>query len=402
MEAYEGNWSARWSYSTKNLINEQLQHESRGTHLKRVFARQGQVVLLDVPEPELRRGEVLIETAFSAISVGTEMWLLNGSTDPAFVNHEYPTTPPSWPKIRSEIRRDHPLPRSPIEGAVSLGYSMAGVVKAVDDAVVDLQPGDLVAASGSQCAHHAEMVSVPRNLVARVPEGVSLRDASLVTLGSVAVAGLRATNCRFGESVVLYGLGLLGLLAAQIGQAAGFRIIGIDIEDSRLELARELGVADPINAMSGDVVEAVKERTDGYGADAVVLGVRTESSEPLNLSCDMCRQGGRIVAQGLFGMEIERSRFYRNQVQLVPSIGYGLGRYDPVYEEGNIDYPIGLGRWTGNRNQEYFLDLVASGRVSPDLIAQAEVDFSEAPKAYEQLSGPDRPPTVVLRHDRPQ
>ncbi len=345
---------------------------------------------------------MLIETAYSAISVGTEMWLLRGSADPSFLNHEYPTVPPSWPKIRSEIKRSHPLPRPPIEGAISLGYSMSGQVIAVDDAVVDLKPGDLVAASGSQCAHHAELVSVPRNLVARVPDGLSLRDASLVTLGSVAVAGLRSTDCRFGETVVLYGLGLLGLLSAQIGLAAGFHIIGVDIDDRQIEMARGLGVSTVLNPSQVDVVAAVKEATDGFGADAVVLGVKTESSEPLNLSFDMSGQRGRIVAQGLFGMEIERSRFYRNQVELVPAIGYGLGRYDPVYEEGNIDYPIGLGRWTGNRNQGYFLDLVASGRIDSNVIAPTQVPMAEAQKAYDLLSSPERPPTVVLSYNGPE
>lgn len=367
--------------------------------MRRVYAQAGKAVVRDVPEPELRKGEVLIDTLYSAISTGTEMWLLEGSADPSFINHEYPKEPPSWPKVRSPIRRDHPLPRSPEHGAISLGYSLAGRVIAVDDRVVDLEPGELVAASGSQCAHHAELVSVPRNLVARVPDGVDPRDAALVTLGSVAVTALRATECQFGETVVLYGLGLLGLLGAQIGFAAGFDLVGIEIDEGRADLARSLGVDRMLDPGEDDIVERVKKMTDGFGADAVVLGVKTESSNPLNQALDMCRQRGRVVAQGLFGMEVERSRFYANQVELVPAIGYGLGRYDPVYEEGNMDYPIGLGRWTGNRNQEFFLRLIGQGRIDTRRIAPVEVPIGRASEAFDLLRGRERPPTVLFSYD---
>jgi len=265
--------------------------------------------------------------------------------------------------------------------------------------VVDLRPGDLVAASGSQCAHHAEVVSVPRNLVARVPGDVELRDAALVTLGSVSMTALRATRCQFGETVVLYGMGMLGLLAAQVGLAAGYRLIGIEIDQNRTDLAHEIGVEHVLDPRKIDATTAVMDLTDGFGADAVIIGVKTESNEPLNQAFDMCRQRGRVVAQGLFGMKIDRSRFYANQVELVPAIGYGLGRYDPVYEEGNNDYPIGLGRWTGNRNQEHFLSLIGEGRVNGRLIAPIEVPIAHASEAYDLLKSDDRPPTVVLSYD---
>jgi threonine dehydrogenase-like Zn-dependent dehydrogenase len=268
----------------------------------------------------------------------------------------------------------------------------------VHDDVVDLAPGDLVACSGSQCAHHSEIVAVPRNLVARVPEGLSLQDAAFVTLGAVAMTGLRETRCQFGETVVLYGMGLLGLLAAQIGRAAGYRIIGFDIDPNRLRQARDLGVEHVFDPNSIDVVEAVRTLTDGFGADAVVLGVKTDSSDPLNLSFDMCRQGARVVAQGLFGWDIDRSRLYANQVSLHPAIGYGIGRYDPVYEEGNIDFPIGMARWTGNRNAEHFLSMLRDGVVSLEGFAPPPVAVNEAPDAYAMLRAPDRPLTALLRY----
>lgn len=366
--------------------------------MKRVFASGGRAVVLDVAEPELRRGEVLVAPAFSAISVGTEMWLVNGSGDPDFGIHEYPADPPYWPKIRSPIKTHHPMPRLQGGGHYSIGYSLAGRVIAVDDDVVDLAPGDLVACSGSQCAHHAERVAVPRNLVARVPEDLPLEEAAFVTLGAIAMTGLRETTCQFGETIVVYGLGLLGLLAGQIGAAAGFRMIGIDIDAGRLGLAKSLGITEVVDATITDVVAAVREQTDGFGADAVLMGVKSDTSEPLNLAFDMCRQRARVIAQGLFGFEIDRQRFYKNQVTVHPASGYGLGRYDPVYEEGNVDYPIGLARWTGNRNQEHFLRLLSEGRVDVRTLAPVHVPLERAPEAYDLLSRPDRPPTVLISY----
>jgi threonine dehydrogenase-like Zn-dependent dehydrogenase len=366
--------------------------------MRRVFAHRGEAVVREVPEPTLRRGEVLVRPAYSAISVGTEMWLIEGSADPDFGVHEYPSVPPSWPKIRTHVSLDHPMPQPSDPDHIAIGYSLAGEVVAVDDQVVDIAPGDLVACSGSQCAHHAELVSVPRHLVAKVPDGLSLDRAAFVTLGSIAVAGLRETGCQFGETIVQYGLGLLGLLGAQIGEAAGYRTIGIDIDPARRDLARELGVEHVLDPRSDDVAAAVKDLTDGYGADAVVLGIKSESSEPLNQCFDMCRQRGRVVGLGLFGWTIDRGRFFANRVSLHPAVGYGPGRYDPVYEEGNVDYPIGLARWTENRNQGYFLDLLARGRVDVGALAPDRVPIERAPEAYEILRRPDRPPTVLLQY----
>ncbi|MGD2101004.1 MAG: zinc-binding alcohol dehydrogenase [Acidimicrobiia bacterium] len=364
--------------------------------MKRVFARDGAAVVLDVEGPTLREGEVLIKTAYSAISVGTETWLIDGSGDPQFTNHEYPPDPPSWPKTRTPMELGHPMPRPPTAQMISLGYSLAGEVLAVSDSIVGIEVGDRVAASGSQCAHHAEVVAVPRNLIARVPDPVGLNDAALVTVGSIATTALRSANIQFGETVVLYGLGLLGLLATQIAATAGFNTIGIDVDRSRLELAEQLGLERSLHGESDRLADQVRDLTDGYGADAVILGVKSDSSDPLNNALAMCRQRARVVAQGVFGFNIDRQKFFGNQVELVPAVGYGLGRYDPVYEEGNVDYPIGLGRWTENRNQEYFLGLLAKGRIDTDLIAPVTVPIHDAPRAYAQLRTSDRPPTVLL------
>ena len=196
--------------------------------MKKLFAKDGRAVLVDIPEPDLRPGEVLIAPAYSAISSGTEMSTIRASADPATVHsHDYPAPDGRQfgPKLRaSGARWNGPEPRGGIDGHGLIGYSLAGRVLAVGDDVTDLRPGDRVAASGSQAAHHAEVVAVARNLVAQVPDGVPLADASFITLGTISMHSLRLTEATFGGTVVLYGLGLLGLLALQIARSAGIYV----------------------------------------------------------------------------------------------------------------------------------------------------------------------------------
>ena len=363
--------------------------------MRRIFALHGQAVIRDVATPTLRFGEVLVRTHYSTVSSGTESWILRKSIDDDAKDEEYPGAQPYvYPNIRGGIRG--PLePRRPEPGLISLGYSLAGEVIEVGEGITDLAVGDLVACSGSQCSHHAEVVAVPRNLVARIPEGVSVADASFVTLGAVAEEALRQTHCAFGETVVLYGLGLLGMLAGQIAQAAGLYVIGLELDPRRLALARELGIHDVHDPRGVDLVELVRSRTDGFGADAVVLGVVTDSNEPVNTALALCRQRGRVVGLGLFGMDIERQGMWdRTYVQ---AIAYGPGRYDPSYEESGVDYPIGLVRWTENRNQGHFLRLLADGKVRTAPLAKGYA-FDDAPDAYRVLQSPERPPTVQFAY----
>jgi threonine dehydrogenase-like Zn-dependent dehydrogenase len=361
--------------------------------VRRIFALDGEAVIRDVETPRPRPGEVLVRTHASTVSSGTESWILRKSAEDGAEDEEYPGAKPFvYPNIRHGIRSEVE-PRRPIDGLISLGYSLAGVVEAVGEGVVDLAPGDRVACSGSQCSHHAQLVAVPRNLVARVPEGVSLADASFVTLGAVAEEALRRTGCTFGETVVLYGMGLLGLLAGQIARAAGLYVVGLDIDARRLDLARRLGIADVHDPTGLDLVALARGRTDGFGADAVVLGVVTGSSEPLNTAFRMCRQRGTVVGLGLYGMDLERQVVWDRTY--LHAIAYGPGRYDPDYEEGGRDYPIGLVRWTENRNQAHFLRLLADGAVRLDGLATAFA-FEDAPDAYRLLRSPDRPPTITF------
>lgn len=369
--------------------------------MKRVFAVEGKPVVLDVPEPELRAHEVLVAPIVSAISVGTETGIIRGS-DPATPDTDvFKVAGPPRPKLRSTgVRWDGDRPRQETPGHHHLGYGLCGRVLAVSDTVTDIAVGDLVACSGDQAAHHAERVAVPRNLLAKVPEGVRPEQAAFVTLGTIATHGLRRTGCHFGETVVVYGLGLLGLLTTQIARAAGIYPVGIDIDHRRFEQARGYGAIATLDPREGDATKAVNDLTNGFGADAVILTVFTPSSEPLNHAFDLCRQRGTVVGIGAFGMDIARERMFSRDVTFLPSLAYGPGRYDHVYEEGGVDFPIGYVRWTENRNQESFLRLLADGKVEVDSLAPIHMPLEEAPAAYDLLRSPQRPPTVLLTYNQ--
>jgi threonine dehydrogenase-like Zn-dependent dehydrogenase len=367
--------------------------------MKRVFAVSGKPVVLDVPEPTLRKNEVLVAPIFSAISVGTETGIIRGSNPATPDTDVFKATYPPRPKLRSAgIRWDGDRPRPEEPGHHHLGYGLAGRVLAVSDEVTDIEVGDLVACSGDQAAHHAERVAVPRNLLAKVPEGVRPEQAAFVTLGTIATHGLRRTECHFGETVVVYGLGLLGLLIVQIAKAAGIYTIGIDIDNRRFDQALGYGALAAVNPRETDAVAVVNDATNGFGADAVILSVFTESSEPLNHAFDMCRQRGTVVGIGAFGMNISRERMFSRDVTFHPSLAYGPGRYDYVYEEGSVDFPIGYVRWAENRNMEAFLRLLAEGKVDVDSMAPVHMPIEEAPAAYDLLRSPERPATVLLTY----
>lgn len=370
--------------------------------MKRAFATQGRVVVLDVPEPALRPGEVLVAPAFSAISSGTETHIITSTERPETTGTDTYPGPRAQrrPQLRTTAARwNGPPPRAVAPPLAAIGYSLAGTVLAAGADVLDLRPGDRVACSGNQCAVHAERVAVPRSLVARVPDNVPLDQAAFVTLGSIAMNGLRRTGCQFGETVVIFGLGLLGLLAVQIARQAGLYILGLDIDERRVEQALAFGAHRALNPQREDPRDTIDQMTDGLGADGVFLAVVTPSSEPLNLSFDLCRQRGCVVGVGLFGMEINRDRMYARDVILYPALAYGPGRYDPVYEEGNVDYPVGYARWTENRNQVAFMRLLAEGKIDVAPLAPVRVPFADAPRAYDLLRRPDRPPTVLLTYD---
>jgi len=269
-----------------------------------------------------------------------------------------------------------------LDTPIPLGYSISGEVLEVGRSVAGFRVGDRVACAGAGFANHAEINAVPKNLAARIPDKVDDEDASFVTLGAIALQGVRQAQATLGETVVVMGLGLIGLLTVQLLKASGCRVLGFDPDPDRAALAMALG-ADL--SSSDSFLDAVQSFTQGHGADAVVLTASTKSSEPLNLAAEASRVKGRVVVVGLVGMNIDREAFYRRELDLRLSMSYGPGRHDPSYELEGHDYPLPYVRWTEQRNMEAFLTLVAEGKVTPKALVTHRFSIEQAMGAYEMM-----------------
>jgi predicted dehydrogenase len=274
------------------------------------------------------------------------------------------------------VRRklDQPLP---------LGYCNVGVVLELGDGAIGLKVGDRVASNGK----HAEVVCVPENLCARIPDGISDEAAAFTVLGAIALQGIRLAQPTLGEACVVTGLGVIGLVAVQLLSAHGCRVLGIDRDPARLELARHFG-ADTVDLSTGeDPVAAAQIFSRGRGVDAVIVTASTKSSEPIHQAALMCRKRGRIVLVGVTGLELSRADFYEKELTFQVSCSYGPGRYDPNYEEKGQDYPVGFVRWTAQRNFEAVLDMMAAGRLDVKPLISHRFPTEQAEQAYELVGG---------------
>jgi polar amino acid transport system substrate-binding protein len=374
--------------------------------VRQVFlSKSGAIQVEDAPAPACGPGEVAIDVAYSVISTGTETASLAGADLRSRVDQALAKARLGVERLRTR-GLEEVLRKARVREGISapMGYSVAGTVREVGADVADLRPGDRVAAGGSAYAHHAEIVTVPRNLVVPVPDGVDLRAASFATVGAIAMQGVRRAAPQVGETAVVIGLGLVGQLTAQILGAAGCRVIGVDPRGDRVALARTGpgGLVAGTGAATAEVEAAVRDATGGAGADVVLLCAGTASSEPLHTAMQVVRQRGRVVVVGAVGMELRREPFYRKEVELTISCSYGPGRYDASYEEGGLDYPIGFVRWTENRNLAAFLDLVAAGRVHPAPLVAAEHPLEDAAGAFAAAkAGGDARVAFVLRYPAP-
>jgi threonine dehydrogenase-like Zn-dependent dehydrogenase len=365
----------------------------------RIVARAGQVVLVTESAPEPRRGEVQVATQFSVISPGTERTIVHATRNEGWASHEYPEPDQAWPLTRSGgVRHDLLLPRPSSQDYASLGYSLAGRVVALGADVTDLALGDLVACGGSQCAFHCERVAVPRNLTVLVPDGLTADRAAFVTLGSIALEALRRSGRTLGETIVVFGCGVLGVLITMLARAAGIYVIAVDPDPERRNVAAASGAMLAADGHDGDLAGQVRLRTDGFGADAAVVTVTTETSDVINAAVGVLRPGGVVVGVGQFGMGLSRDRWFGAQATILPSIAYGPGRYDPVYEENNWDYPVSVVRWTENRNMAAFLRLVAEGRLELDQIPVIRVPAVGAAQAYTALAAGGLPLTGLISY----
>lgn len=343
--------------------------------------KSGQTILEEVPVPQVKSGSVLIKTSCSLVSLGTERMLVEFGK--ASLIDKARQQPDKVKQVLDKIKTDgvqptieavfnklgHPLP---------LGYCNSGTVVAIGNGVTEFKVGDRVASNGQ----HAEYVCVPKNLVAKIPENVSDEEAAFTVIGSIGLQGIRLINPQLGETVVVIGLGLIGLIAAQLLQANGCRVICIDFDEEKVQLAREKNIIG-INPTKGtDPVKYVLEETASYGADAILITASTKTDEVIHQAAEMSRKKGRIVLVGVIGLGLRRDDFYKKELSFQVSCSYGPGRYDDDYENRGIDYPLPFVRWTEKRNFETVLQAIAMGRIDVKSLITEEVKLDNYKEIY--------------------
>lgn len=362
--------------------------------------KNGETSLVDVPCPAVRPGHLLIRTRATLLSVGTERMLVDFGR--ASLIGKVRQQPDKVRQVLDKVLSDGLFPtleavQVKLDSEVPLGYCNAGVVEAVGAGVTDFAVGDRVASNGS----HAEVVVVPHRLCARIPDGVSDEAAAFTVLGSIALQGIRLAAPTLGESVVVVGLGLIGLLTTQMLKAAGCLVLGVDLDPSRCELARSFGVEAVCPAEGGDAVAAALALSEGRGVDAVLLTAATSSSEPVHQAAQMSRQRGRIILVGVTGLELNRADFYEKELSFQVSCSYGPGRYDAEYEQRGHDYPFGFVRWTEQRNFQAVLKLLASGGLQVSTLISHREDIERSVDLYRLLGSGEKILGALISYPTP-
>jgi predicted dehydrogenase/threonine dehydrogenase-like Zn-dependent dehydrogenase len=359
--------------------------------------KNGSTSTIEVPCPQVSSGQLLIRTNRSLISAGTERMMVDfGKANPIDKARQQPD------KVRmvlEKIKTDGLMPtldavRNKLDQPLPLGYCNVGVVLETGRGVAGFEIGDRIASNGK----HAEVVSVPVNLCAHIPDAVSDDEAAFTVLGAIALQGIRLVQPTLGESVVVTGLGLIGQLTVQLLRAHGCRVLGIDFDATRLALAKSFG-AEVVNLGAGeDPVSAAERFSRGRGVDAVVVTAATKSSEPMHQAALMCRKRGRIVLVGVTGLELSRDDFFKKELTFQVSASYGPGRYDPNYEEKGQDYPVGFVRWTEQRNLEAVLDMMASGRLDVKPLISHRFSLEQTEAAYAVVGGTEPSMGILLEY----
>ncbi|MBU0965467.1 MAG: bi-domain-containing oxidoreductase [Proteobacteria bacterium] len=364
--------------------------------------KTGIIEVNNVPIPTLSDKFVLVRNLASVISAGTEKTkidmgkknlLQKAKARPDLVKQvikkvQTEGLAKTWQTVQTRL--DSPSP---------LGYSCAGKVIAVGGLVEGISPGDIVACGGAGYANHAELIAVPRNLVVKVPDGVSNEEGAFATMGAIAMQGVRLAQPLLGETFMVLGLGLIGQLTVQLLRANGCRVIGTDLDDSLVDLAEKYG-AKGVRS-SDDAARFCKDLSGGHGVDGVIVCAGTTSNGPIELCGEVTRIKGRVVVVGAVGMDIPREPYFKKEISVVISRSYGPGRYDPFYEEGGNDYPIGYVRFTEQRNMESFLGLVAEGKLDIISLITHHFTIDQAPEAYALIEGRKTEPYlgIILTYD---
>jgi len=373
--------------------------------MKQALVKKGMVFSEDVPSPIVSDGSVLIKVVNSCISAGTEVSGVVASGTPLI--KRILDQPDKISKVlnlaRSEgIKNVYKQIRGELDAGRPTGYSISGIVIGTGKGVMEFKVGDQVAAAGGGLANHAEYVDVPVNLVVKIPGKLDFKEASTVTLGAIALQGVRRADLRLGEYCVVIGTGILGLISVQCLVISGIRVIAVDPDLKRLELAKSMGAEMVLNPSSDNVVNSVLSHTNGFGADAVIFTAATSSYEPLSQAFQMCRRKGKVILVGVSGMTIDRKDIYPKELDFLISTSYGPGRYDKSYEEKGIDYPYAYVRWTENRNLQEYLRLLASGQLNIKSLINDIYPIEEVTEAFNRLkSSADKPLIILLDYGMP-
>jgi predicted dehydrogenase/threonine dehydrogenase-like Zn-dependent dehydrogenase len=345
--------------------------------------KTGVTTFEEIPVPLMRRGSLLIRTSHSLVSLGTERMLVEFGK--AGLIEKARQQPDKVKMVLDKIRSEGLLPTleavfNKLEQPLPLGYCNAGVIIEVGEGVTGLAVGDRVISNGP----HAEYVCVPQNLVAKIPDGVSMEEAAFTVISAIGLQGIRLANPTLGETVVVIGLGLIGLVTAQLLKAAGCRVIGVDVDQEKLTLAATLGIT-PFHGAQGDVVKFVESATGGVGADAVLITASSKSNDIISQAARMSRKRGRIVLVGVIGLELSRAEFYEKELTFQVSCSYGPGRYDDAYEQRGQDYPLPFVRWTEKRNFEAILQAMVSGQLQVKPLITELVPIEEYGRIYNNM-----------------
>lgn len=358
--------------------------------------RSGEAVVADVPAPRARAGMVLVQTAASLVSAGTERMVVDFAAKNLVQKAR--SRPDLVRQTVDKARREGILTtleavQNKLDQPMALGYSCAGTVIEVGPGVEQFKPGDYVACAGGGYATHAEIVRVPQNLVVPLAKGVAFDEAAFTTVGAIALQGIRLADPKLGEVVAVIGLGLLGQLTVQMLVANGCRVVGMDLQAQRADLARQLG-AEITTTASDELQDACAQLTSGHGVDAVLITADTTSNQPVELAGVIARDKGVVVAVGAVGMTIPRKSYYEKEIDFRISRSYGPGRYDPTYEEQGLDYPYAYVRWTEQRNMQAFADLLAAGRLRVAPLITHRFPIEEAPAAYDLIASKTDSPSL--------
>jgi predicted dehydrogenase/NADPH:quinone reductase-like Zn-dependent oxidoreductase len=359
--------------------------------------KTGQMDVAEVPCPQVGRGQVLIQTRASLISAGTEKMLVEFSK--ANLIQKARQQPDKVKQVLDKIKTDGLMPTleavfRKLDEPLPLGYCNAGVVLEVGSGVTDLQPGDRVISNGN----HAEVVCVPRNLVAKVADNVTDEHAAFTVLAAIALQGIRLVQPTLGEKIMVFGMGLIGLLTVQLLRSSGCAVLAVDLNPQRLQLAERFGAKTVDLSKGADPITAAKGFAGEQGVDAAIITASAKTDEIVHQAAESCRKRGRIVLVGVVGLNLRRSDFYQKELTFQVSCSYGPGRYDESYEQGGHDYPPGYVRWTEGRNFEAVLGAMASGSLDVSSLITHRFQFDDALKAYETIENDGSALGVILQY----